>query len=42
MSKDIWVFADVNNGKIVKITYELLGKAVELAQKQAVRLQQFY
>ncbi|MFN8578718.1 MAG: electron transfer flavoprotein subunit alpha/FixB family protein [Candidatus Sericytochromatia bacterium] len=33
MSKDIWVFADVNNGKIIKITYELLGKAVELAQK---------
>lgn len=33
MSKDIWVYADVNNGKIVKITYELLGKAAELAQK---------
>lgn len=33
MSKDIWVFADVNSGKIIKITYELLGKAVELAQK---------
>lgn len=33
MSKDIWVFVETANGKVKKITYELLGKASDLAQK---------
>jgi electron transfer flavoprotein alpha subunit len=33
MSKDIWVFVETENSKVKKITYELLGKASDLAQK---------
>lgn len=33
MSKDIWVFAEVSEGKVKKITYELLGKASDLSKK---------
>jgi len=32
MSKDIWVFAEVSESKVKKITYELLGKASDLAK----------
>jgi electron transfer flavoprotein alpha subunit len=32
MSKDIWVFVETNGNKIKKITYELLGKALDLSK----------
>src|SRR5262245_51533820 len=33
MSKDIWVFAETRDGKVRKITHELLSKGSELAAK---------
>ncbi len=38
MSKDIWVFAETKNGKVRKVTYELLSKGSELAEKSGGNL----
>lgn len=38
MSKDIWVFAETRDGKLRKITHELLSKGSELAEKSGSTL----
>jgi hypothetical protein len=36
-NKDIWVFAEQRNGKIMNVAYEILGAARRLADKKAAR-----
>src|SRR3989339_1061159 len=36
--KDVWVFAEQNNGKILSVTFELLGEGRKLADSLGVNL----